>query len=265
MTQKNTQNGNMNASGFPTALGAWGPLFAGYYDSAREPLPYELEFWEEITNPHKDILEIGAGNGFISRRLIRPGKRITLVEPEAENLRLLEKRFDKTNISDCEVNIVRGRFETVSVSPQDIIIFPYDSLPIITDPRQRGIIVQLAAERLKTGGLFVIHISSPIWAEKYIQATTQELMKDYTIWDGSLVQVKRVTRRLTKFEYLKFIAVQDYKTRIREHYIARTSIIQPHEILEHARSAGLEIVKIYSDFQFSESGNSDDLIFVLRK
>jgi SAM-dependent methyltransferase len=44
-----------------------------------------------------DVVEIGAGNGSMSRHWLRPGRRVTITEPDAQRVALLARRFGTTS------------------------------------------------------------------------------------------------------------------------------------------------------------------------
>ncbi|MGZ3723947.1 MAG: rRNA adenine N-6-methyltransferase family protein, partial [Bdellovibrionales bacterium] len=96
---------------FATSIGPWGPLLAGYYETSREALPFEREFWASLVKPTSTIIEIGAGSGFISKSLAEASPQLlTLVEPEPEHLKLLRQALPSWK-THSQVDIVQAFFE----------------------------------------------------------------------------------------------------------------------------------------------------------
>ncbi len=254
---------------FATSLGNWGPLFAAYYEAAREELPNEKKFWISLIKKNFSVLEIGAGSGFISEALAstKP-KLLTLIEPEPENIKLLNKNISKWN-SKTNIDVVTSQFETANVSPHDLIIFPYDSLPMISSRIQRADLFRIIANRLTPNGIFGIHISTPLWSKKYVQSTRELAIQKYITQYGQPIEVKRFFRAVSGTEYIKFISIKNEQQETQENYVALTSIIFEEEIFESAKLAGLKLIHRYSDFYGTPydpiSGPIDDDIFVFAK
>ena len=253
--------------GFPTTLGPWGPLLAGFYDVARTELPHERGFWKSLISPDMDVLEIGAGNGFISTALAEARPRtLTLVEPEKENIRILEHNLAKEKFR-MTPEIVPARFETGAFRPQDLIVLPFDTLPMITDTASRAKIFLIAAKYLKPGGTFVLHVSTDAWVERFFATPQNTVTQACSTYDKRNLLTKRTSRRISESQYIKFYHLKDESTGLQENYLALTSIVTPEEILSAAKTAGLTLSSWYSDFEKHPGPvpTSDDHIFVFKK
>ncbi len=261
----NSRTSTPVALGFFTSLGSWGPLLAGYYQAIRAELPGERDFWRKQITSDLDVLEIGAGSGFISVELARAQpKSLTLVEPETENIDLLEVVLLEANLETIP-KIIAGKFEVTNVPQQDLIVFPYDSLPMITDKQQRASLIRISANRLKPGGRFILHVSTPSWNERYIAASKEVSRTRYRLSSGVEVTSERFVKRISESEYIKFVSIETLDRSQKENYVALTSIVTQEEVLAAAEKAGLRLVNCYSDFFGGKNPIGDDLILTFER
>jgi hypothetical protein len=250
---------------FATSVGPWGPLLAEYYQAAREPLANEREFWASLIQPGMSVLEIGAGSGFVSEVLAqRNPDHLTLVEPEKEHVRLLKHAMAGWKTSS-NIEILTTYFEHARVSPQDLIVFPYDTLPMIIGRDQRLKLFRSAYDRLKSKGLFAVHISTPSWAQKYIEGSRELSLSFYMTSRKNNVSVKRFSKPVSPTEFIKFVSVLCLAKRAKENYVALTSIVTHQEMLEHGTAAGFRLQAHYSDFYGHSGPSADDAIYIFQK
>ncbi len=250
---------------FATSIGPWGPLLAEYYEVAREALPNEREFWASLVQPTSTVVEIGAGSGFISKALAEASPRLlTLVEPEREHLKLL-RRAMRTWKTHSQIDIVEAFFENTKISKHNLIVFPFDSLPMITSRKQRAQLYAAIAERLVPGGKFVVHFSSPSWNENYVRETGRQSVSTYTIRSGHELRVRRLSKPISKAEFIKFISVECPEKQARENYVALTAIVQEDEVILDAASAGFKLESRFGDFKKNVFSPSEEVIFVFKK
>ncbi len=191
-----------------------------------------------------------------------------LVEPEAENVKLLKKRL-QLNTPEIQPSILQTKFEVGSFTLQDLILFPYDSLPMLTDTTSRSKIFTIASRHLNPNGIFAIHVSTPSWVSKELSESCIVKQTFFRTLQGTEITVKRSIRQVSDTEYIKFISIEDQSNGIRENYLAMTSIVTSNEILEAAKQAGFVLQNRYRDFfctPFSPlEPESDDDIFIFRK
>ncbi|MGZ6480265.1 MAG: hypothetical protein ACXWQE_13230, partial [Bdellovibrionales bacterium] len=151
------------------------------------------------------------------------------------------------------------------VIKHNLIVFPYDSLPMITSRKQRAKLYEAVAQRLVSPGRFVLHFSSPNWVEKYVKETGRETLCDYTISSGDEIKVKRFSKPVSNTEFIKFISVECPKKGTRENYVALTAIVSEAEVVTDAAAAGLVLIERFGNFEKKVFAPSEDVILVFRK
>jgi len=251
---------------FATSMGPWGQLLAEYYEVVREALPNELIFWQSLVSHNMDVLEIGAGSGFVSKALAEANPRVlTLVEPEKEHVKLL-RRASQNWKTECKIEVLEKYFENTNVAPQDLIIFPYDSLPMVIGQDQRLRLFKAAHERLKGNGIFAVHVSTPKWVVQYLRSTEMLSINDFLSTTGNKITVKRFSKPISNSEFIKFVSVYCPNLKAKENYVALTSIVTDEEIMGHASDVGFTLYKKYGDFHKNGFVNSsDDAIYFFKK
>jgi SAM-dependent methyltransferase len=245
---------------------SWSALFTYSYDAGREELPGETAFWSELARGKASILEIGAGTGFISQHIAaHKPQSLTLVEPEIENIKILTRRMARYHKSSS-LRFFPGKFQDYRGPQQDLIAFPYDSLPMIYSREERSKIFDVVARSLTAGGLFAIHVSSQDWNDNYV-ASHREPSISFTpaSKDWPAFCITRQVIPISAALYVNKMEARFLNGSIHERFIDPVVVVSPDEIQEMAADRDLKLEAHYRDFPASENQGTDEHIFIFRK
>ncbi|SHE40179.1 aminotransferase class III-fold pyridoxal phosphate-dependent enzyme [Pedobacter caeni] len=124
---------------------------------------FDLKYYSQLAKEANGaILELGCGSGRVTIPLFEEGHTITGLDNSQDMLDiLLEKLKQPLNEhSRMQLQLADARNYEFA-SPFDLIIFPYCSLQLFTDPSDRKKIMQCAARHLAKGGIFAFDVTSP--------------------------------------------------------------------------------------------------------
>lgn len=240
----------------------WGPMLDEYYKMTRTALNGEIDFWLSKTDPKMRVLEIGAGQGFLSQQLLsaRP-KSLTLVEPLVNCQRYLESL--KSMSDQTNVEIYDRNFEHIPVEKSyDLIIFAYDSLPMVPKSQLNTFFSQISRV-LSPDGHFIFHISTPEWNQNYISQFRKVYHGNKKFPSGKGVKIFSWAEPLAEDYYEKHFVFVDEMSLSSEYYCMPVQILYHGYIERLCEDSGLVISSLSRSFDDGEG--SDDLIYTVRK
>jgi len=246
----------------------WGPTLARYYEATRVELPHEKEFWRSLLRDTPNVCEIGAGSGFLSESFLDIGiQSLTLVEPEIQNILLLVAKLaarERPLTSESPVvTIVCNIFQGVDLVPQDIIAFPFDSLPMLPSRDARKLLFANVARTLKPGGLFAVHFSSVNWNLALLDQKGPPHQREVPTMGHPIHVTKHIISE-TDSSYIKHIKLEVTADKAIEEYAIRTFILDIDEVVEDVEATGLHLDVQYSDFE-GRNIQGDEVIQLFRK
>lgn len=247
----------------------WDEVFALFYQKGRgEIFPNELKFWRDLCSGRENVMEIGAGSGFIAEALTDIGiKHLTLIEPEPANIRFLEKVGGKgaqgTRVTVAPV--VFQKYSAPAGALQDVIYMSWDNLVMFRNLEIRSGLFRKVAAELKPGGRFAFHISSPGWNRKVYEKLRTPKVFDMDLDQygkaGVLYKIDHVRDNI----YNKHIVIT-LPSGEEHRYLLPTEAIGMEEVSGHARACGLELEKDHVDYSGTPATpESDDHVLVYKK
>ena len=233
-----------------------------YYLMTRRPLDGEIEFWVSGIDETKRVLEIGAGQGFLSRHLLNAGPRsLTMAEPLLNCQKYLEPL--KTDAGPVETQTYYQKFEDLGFESEfDLVIFAYDSLPMIPKENLTDFFRQVHLA-LKPGGRFVFHISTPEWNQKYISQFQRVYHANKELPSGRKVKIFSWAEEISEDYYLKHFVFVDEENLQPEYYCMPAQILYHGYIERLCQDAGLKLVQCQKSFDGQDG--PDDLIYTICK
>ena len=247
----------------------WDDVFAHFYHKGRgEIYPNELKFWRRLCAGRDNVLEIGAGNGFIARELANADiKTLTLIEPEPANTKIL--RAIRPERPASTAIIVEEKLFQDYTPPngtlQDVIYTSWDNLVMFTEKEMRRSLFMRVSALLNPGGLFASHISSRNWNRKVFEKLRTPKIFDMDLDHYGKASIEYRIEHIESDRYRKFIVIT-LPSGERKTYILPTEAIAMSEVMEHAAEAGLALIEHSADYSGTAIGeNPDDHVFVLKK
>jgi SAM-dependent methyltransferase len=245
----------------------WNALFSKYYFISRTAIyENELLFWQSICKNKSNVLEIGAGSGFISKSLLDVNiGELSLVEPELENVKYLKSLALKNDRSTV-VTIIDSVFQEYSSSvKQDVIFTSWDNLSMFSNINTRRDIFNNVAKNLKPDGIFVFHLSSKKFHYEDFKRCEKPLNFQYDLNEKQKIEVRFSIEKISDIEYLKHLDLKDPDSKTWHFYILPTISIAEHEVRKLAKASGLVVVDYYNNFEKNKVENPDDYIWILKK
>ena len=152
--------------------------------------------------------------------------------------------------------------ETKDIFESDCIIFPYDSLPMVSKENY-NLFFKKIYDSLADDGKFIFHISTKEWNLEYLNKFKSVYKTTKVFPSGKNVTVLAWAEKLSDSCYTKFFCFIDIDTNISEYYEMKTNILNKEFILELCEKNNLQLVHEFKSFD--EVITKDDLIFTLAK
>ena len=240
--------------------GDWGSMLNEYYQLTRHPLPGELDFWKGQISQGDSVIEIGAGQGFITKHLVeKQPSKLLLVEPCESSARYLEPLSKQAKFIDISYDL----FETCdNLRESDCILFPYDSLPMVNFDSYDQFFAKIR-ENLTDSGKFVFHISTKKWNEEYISKFEKTYRTTKTFPSGRNVTILAWAEKHSDSGYTKYFCFIDSETRESEYYQMTTNIIDEQFVQSMCQKHQLSISDVKTSFD--DLPGEDDLVITLIK
>jgi cyclopropane fatty-acyl-phospholipid synthase-like methyltransferase len=238
----------------------WGNMLNEYYQLTRAPLAGEIDFWKSQIKKGDSVIEIGAGQGFITKHIVqkKPSK-LLLVEPCKSSSKYLEAIQTNESVVSISYDLFE---ETKDIFESDCIIFPYDSLPMVSKENY-NLFFKKIYDSLADDGKFIFHISTKEWNLEYLNKFKSVYKTTKVFPSGKNVTVLAWAEKLSDSCYTKFFCFIDIDTNISEYYEMKTNILNKEFILELCEKNNLQLVHEFKSFD--EVITKDDLIFTLAK
>lgn len=242
-----------------------------YHENRIDIYPNEIDFWKSICKNKLNVLEIGAGNGFISKNLLDIGvQTLTLVEPEKENLGFLNLNIDKqlqrlTSSTDIEIFPYPYQMYDKNKS-QDIIFTSWDNLAMFSSFEERLELFQLVSKHLKSAdGVFCFHLSSDKFNHNDYLNNISPKKFSLPLDGGEKLDCIWSIEKNHEYFYSKKLSMKPPGFLNSISYTLPTWTVLPQEIYKLADLSGLEVVSVFNDFDSHIIENPDDYIWILRK
>lgn len=129
---------------------------------------------EVAVKKHENVLEIGAGSGYMAALLAHKGRHVTTVEIEPELKALAEKNLADYGVANVEVALGNGAAGWNAGTSYDVIVIS-GSLPVLPDT---------FLEQLKVGGrLFAIIGESPVMSAQVITRVSESTFETRKVFE----------------------------------------------------------------------------------
>lgn len=241
-----------------------GPIQAKYYANKRGALPGEIEYWKSLVRPDQDIIEVGAGTGFISEAVAHAGPRqFFLIECAEPYVKILQKKMAHFP----NVQIIPSRFQDCTPQQVDKIIFPYDTYPELPEIEKKEL-YQFAFKNLKSGGRFYINVATlESHRNSYGPITLNPLERKYTLENGNYIQSYTIAEYIAADKIRASHTVfekRDNETLGSETYLLEIEYTNKDRMIELATQAKLRLVELITDFPLATKTN-EEYIFIFEK
>lgn len=240
-----------------------------YHENRKDIYPNEISYWKSICKDKKNVLEIGAGNGFISKNLLDVGvKTLTLVEPEYENLVFLNLNLDKqkqSSFSSTNIEIFASPYQMYDQdNSQDVIFTSWDNLAMFSSFDERLELFQLVAKHLKSKtSIFCFHLSSEKFNYKDYLNNIHPKKFTMHLEDDQYLDCIWSIEKNSEFYYSKKLSIKPPGETQSLSYTLPTWTVLPQEIHKLADLSGLKVLNVFNDFDGGITDDPDDYIWIL--
>lgn len=132
---------------------------------------------EVAAKKHENVLEIGAGSGYMAALLAHKARHVTTVEIEPELKAMAEKNLAANGVTNAEVVLGNGAQGWTAGGPYDVIVIS-GSLPVLPDA---------FLQQVKVGGrIFAIVGESPVMFAQLITRTGNTTYDKRTVFETDI-------------------------------------------------------------------------------
>ncbi|HEV2609184.1 MAG TPA: protein-L-isoaspartate O-methyltransferase [Noviherbaspirillum sp.] len=132
---------------------------------------------EVAVKKHENVLEIGAGSGYMAALLAHKARHVTTVEIEPELKAMAEKNLAANGVTNAEVVLGNGAQGWTAGGPYDVIVIS-GSLPVLPDA---------FLQQVKVGGrIFAIVGESPVMFAQLITRTGNTTYDTRTVFETDI-------------------------------------------------------------------------------
>jgi len=133
---------------------------------------------------HENVLEIGAGSGYMAALLAHKGRHVTTVEISPELKALAEKNLADNGVSNVSVELGNGAQGWSKGAPYDVIVIS-GGLPVLPDAflqqlKVGGRLVAIVGTAPAMKAQLVTRVSESAYDSKTLFETEVKLLKDAT-------------------------------------------------------------------------------------
>ena len=133
---------------------------------------------------HENVLEIGAGSGYMAALLAHKGRHVTTVEISAELKALAEKNLADNGVSNVSVELGNGAQGWSKGAPYDVIVIS-GGLPVLPDA---------FLQQLKVGGRLVAIVgASPAMKAQLVTRVSESAFDTKTLFETEVKLLKDAT------------------------------------------------------------------------
>lgn len=239
-------------------------LYHAHHSRHQQDLPFWNSLAREFGSP---VLELGCGTGRVLMPLAQTGCEVVGVDNDPAMLAVLQEYLDPALLP--RVRFVQADFTQMELAERfPLIILPCNTLSTLA-AKERAALMHRVAAHLQAGGLFVASLPNPALLKQLPAYGEPELEEVFPHpLDGKPVHVfsswNRTVQGVTiTWEYAH--ENPDGTTRLvrREVHHWRASL---QSYLDELRSAGLESISLYGDFNRTPyHKTSDELILLARQ
>ncbi len=138
----------------------------------------EARILQEVAlKKHENVLEIGAGSGYMAALLAHKARHVTTVEIEPELKAMAEKNLAANGVTNAEVVLGNGARGWTGGGPYDVIVIS-GSLPVLPDA---------FLQQVKVGGrIFAIVGESPVMFAQLITRTGNTTYDTRTVFETDI-------------------------------------------------------------------------------
>lgn len=224
----------------------------------------DASFYKSFLNTTDTVLELGCGNGRLTRLLAPSCQAITGIDLSQHMIDLAEKS-PRSNISYSCMDMMDFQF----VASFDTIIIPYNTLNLLGDKQSVEKCLYLCKEQLKDNGKLLLHLYHPNHkilnsaGEKTFQFNILEQDNCSKVIKETLKSYCNKTATLTLEERYRVRPIHpDKANRDLNHLLNLYSPILPRwdELLQ---SSGFSVENHWGNFNFSPFDDTNDTILLI--
>lgn len=225
------------------------PLYATHHDSNQEDLPFWLSLAEKYRGP---VLELGCGTGRVLIPLIKAGFKLVGLDHDLDMLRYLWRQAG--NQAGLQPQVVAGDMCTFHFGMQfQLILLPCNTFSTL-DTHQRKESLGCVARHLRLNGRFAVSMPNPELLANLPAFSAAEMEDEFLHpVSGYPVQVSSEWVRKKR----SFTVTWLYDHSLPDGRVERLEVKTLHHInnldtfLGEFREAGLDVMDVYGDYDFS--------------
>lgn len=242
--------------------------FAQVYDDLMREIDYKQ--WGDYVfrlllnakNEVKNVLEFGCGTGNITSELAQKGYAVTAVDLSEEMLTVADEKIAEQNLAD--VRFFMGDMSNFQIGEEfDAVVSCCDSVNYLPDKEAVQNFIYCSQDALKSGGLLLFDINTPVKFKEVIKDNTYvyDLDNVYCVWENSPdFEAGRMDYDLSFF-------IKEEDGRYSRYDESQSQYIYTVEEIYHMlKNAGFINIKIYAFGTFLQGSNECDRVqFVAEK
>ncbi len=164
------------------------PLRVDGVDTGERMFPPRMEarFLQELgVRPHDQVLEVGAGSGYMAALLAHKAQQVTSIEIDERLARFAQANLKRNGIGSVSVTVGDGSRGWPGRAPYDVIMIS-GSLPMLPDGLR---------EQLKIGGrLGVIVGDSPVMSAQVITRVSESAFSTLRLFETDVPPLRNALR-----------------------------------------------------------------------
>jgi SAM-dependent methyltransferase len=239
-------------------------------DIVKADIPFYLALADRTRG---DILELACGTGRVTIPLLQAGHRVWGLDYSSRMLeRLSQKSKSCTSEEQARLTVIEADMCDYRLPNRyPLIILPFRSFQLLTEPEQPLKCLQRVYEHLADDGLFLLHLFRPY--DKLDESWVCEEREDWTVTDPETgIQVRRTQIRgridiARQIIYPTHTYYVNYKDGTREIHAEELAMRYYYEaqIRELLAEAKLRIVEEYGYFDYRPIREGTEMLFVCKK
>ena len=221
-------------------------------------------FREQAAHATGPVLELMAGTGRVSLPMLESGVQLTCADRSAAMLAVLDR---KAGCRDLAVQLVCADVCELPFAPAfDLILLPFQGFTELVGNEAQRHCLSEASRLLAPGGRFICTSHNPSARGQTIDGAVRELGRFQNAYGNTLVLQLQTVRstRPGVVEGTQTIEIFDQEDRLIDKRVIELefSLVPPSDIVEMARSSGLEPVHLFGDYERSAFDEESSSCFV---
>ena len=250
----------------------WAQVYDIFYEAGPElEVEFYLELMRECDGP---VLELGVGTGRVAIPAALEGHSIVGIDLNAPMLDVAKAKAAKVGPLRGTLDLIQGDMAELSLPYREfgLVIIPGNSLGLVLTEQTQLATMVAAADHLKPGGVLAFSMYNAV--AEMIECNDSEHFL-LGVVDDARDRQRYILSGINHFDTERQIndctqiietvsddgdVLQRQELRVVTRYLTRT------QATSMAAKAGLQVERIYGDFNRSEhTDSSDEMIFVCRK